>query len=497
MGIEREVKLGASTAFRLPDFGDLGPDVKVVPRSTQILLAVYHDTPDLRLARWGVTLRHRSGDGSKWTVKLPEGDDGPALVRRELDFEGPADRMPAPAAAVVLAYARGVPLVPVAQLRTERSGVDLIGGDGTKVAEIVDDEVSVIHDGQVAARFREVEVELGEGAAAGLLDTLVSRLRGAGAGAPDSTPKVFRALGPRALGRPDVDVPAVARNATAAGVVTQAIASSVVAILRHDPGVRIGENPEDVHQAWVGARRLRFDLRTFGPILDEAWLTPLRDDLRWFAGLLGEVRDVDVLDDRLRRQAAGVAQPYGEVLAPLFGQLATEREEARSTLAGAMTSPRYIALLDELVAGARAPRFAPGSDRPAGKALPELVAWPWKRLRAEVRRLPPDPSADDLHQVRTRAERARYAVEAVGPLGGKRAGQLADALADLQVVLGDHHDAVVAEGWLRWSLSSAAPAVQEAAQELVVLQRSEAEASRRRWRPAWEMASAKRLRSWL
>ena len=497
MAIEREVKLGASTALRLPDFGDLGPEVTVMPRPAQTLIAVYHDTPDLRLARWGVTLRHRSGDGSRWTVKLPEGDDGPALVRRELDFEGPAERMPAPAAAVVLAYARGVPLVPVAQLRTERSGVDLIDGEGTKLAEVVDDEVSVIHDEQVAARFREVEVELGEGAPAGLLDTLVSRLRDAGAGAPDSTPKVFRALGPRAVGPPDVVAQAVGRKSPAASVVTQAIASSVVRILRHDAGVRIGEDAEDVHQARVGTRRLRSDLRTFAPILDEAWLTPLRDDLRWLAGLLGEVRDVHVLDDRLRRQAAGLTQPYGEVLAPLFGQLASEREEARSALAGAMASPRYIALLDELVAAARAPRFAPGSGRSAGKALPELVAWPWKKLRAEVRRLPSDPSPDDLHQVRIRAKRARYAVEAVVPVVGKRARQFAGALADVQTVLGDHQDAVVAEEWLRRSTSSAEPAVREATQELIAVQRAEAEACRRRWRLAWEKASAKRLRSWL
>ena len=242
MGVEREVKLGAWAGFQLPDLGGLGPDLAVVPRPARTLTAVYHDTPDLRLARWGITLRHRSGEGSEWTVKLPEGDEGPALVRRELDFDGPANRMPAAAAALVLAYVRGVPLVPVARIRTLRSGVDLIDGEG-KVAEIVDDEVSVIHDGRVAGRFREVEVETGERAPEGLLDTVVSRLREAGAGSPDSTPKVVRALGPRALAPPDVEVPTLGRKATAADVVTQAIASSVTRILRHDPGVRIGDDP--------------------------------------------------------------------------------------------------------------------------------------------------------------------------------------------------------------------------------------------------------------
>ncbi len=497
MGIEREVKLGVWAGFQLPALGDLAPEVAVVQRPVQTLMAVYHDTPDLRLARWGITLRHRSGDGSRWTLKLPEEDEGAALVRRELDFEGPANRMPAAAAGLVLAYARGVPLVPVAKLRTVRSGVDLIDREGSKVAEIVDDEVSVLHEGRVAARFREVEVEVGERAPAGLLDTVVSRLREAGAGSPDSTPKVVRALGPRALAPADVEVPTLTRRATAADVVTHAVASSVTRILSHDPGVRIGDDPEDVHQARVGSRRLRSDLRTFGSILDEAWLTALREDLRWLAGLLGAVRDADVLDDRLRRQAAGLAKPSAQALAPLFGQLAMERDEARTVLLDAMTTPRYVALLDELVAAGRGPRFRSGADRSARKVVPKLVAGQWRKLRAQVRRLPSDPSPEKLHQVRIRAKRARYAAEVAVPLVGKRAKRLAQALADLQTVLGDHQDAVVAEGWLRQSIASAEPAVREAAEELIAVQRAEAEDCRRRWHPAWKKASAKRRRSWL
>lgn len=340
-------------------------------------------------------------------------------------------------------------------------------------------------------------MELGEAAPAGLLDALVSRLREAGAGAPDSTPKVIRALGPRALAAPDVEVPALGRKPTATEVVTQAIASSVSRIIRHDPGVRLGDDPEEVHQARVGTRRLRSDLRTFGPILEEAWLKALRDDLRWFAGLLGAVRDADVLDDRLRRQAVGLAQRSVQALTPVFGQLSRERDEARALLLSAMTSPRYLALLDELVLAARAPLFAAGAQRPARKVVPKLVAGPWKKLRDQARRLPSDPSPANLHQVRIRARRVRYAAEAAVPLVGKGAGRLARALASLQTVLGDHQDAVVAERWLRRSTPSYDPPVQEAARALIDIQRAEAEDCRRRWRPAWEKASAKRLRSWL
>ncbi len=87
------------------------------------------------------------------------------------------------------------------------------------------------------------------------------------------------------------------KKPSAADLVRQAISAAVDRIMRHDPGVRIGDDPEDVHQARVGTRRLRSDLRTFSSLLDEEWLASLRDELRWLAGALGEVRDDDVLID--------------------------------------------------------------------------------------------------------------------------------------------------------------------------------------------------------
>ena len=40
-------------------------------------------------------------------------------------------------------------------------------------------------------------------------------------------------------------------------------------LIANDPGVRLGKDPESVHQARVATRRLRSDLRTFRPILDD------------------------------------------------------------------------------------------------------------------------------------------------------------------------------------------------------------------------------------
>src|SRR5215467_11296601 len=135
MKIEREVKLAAWGGFAVPPLDDLAPELSVAPLKAKKLDATYYDTKDLRLARAGVSLRHRLGDDPPWTVKLPEGDAGPVMSRREITFAGPAATIPPEAAALVRAYTRGEPLAAVARLKTERSRIGL-SVEGTAVAEI-------------------------------------------------------------------------------------------------------------------------------------------------------------------------------------------------------------------------------------------------------------------------------------------------------------------------------------------------------------------------
>ena len=84
MKLEREVKLAAWGGFVLPALDDVAPDVTVEALKTKKLDATYYDTRDLRLARAGVSLRHRVGDDPPWTVKLPGG-------RRRAGHEPPGD----------------------------------------------------------------------------------------------------------------------------------------------------------------------------------------------------------------------------------------------------------------------------------------------------------------------------------------------------------------------------------------------------------------------
>ena len=503
---EREVKLAAWGGFALPALDDLGPDVSVETLKAKKLDATYYDTRDLRLARAGVSLRHRVGDDPPWTVKLPDDDAGPALSRREIPFAGPAATVPAPAAGLVRAYARGEALMPVARLKTERSRLGLMV-DGSAVAEIADDEVSVYHGRRLASRFREIEVEVEDEAPDGLLPAVVKRLRAAGAGAPDKTPKVVRALGPRALEPLPGAVVAVGADSTVGEVVQAAVANALARIVAHDPGVRLGDDAEDVHQARVGTRRLRSDLRTFRPLLDAGWVAGVREEAGWFAGLLGEVRDADVLMERLEHQAATLPGEDAAAAAPIVARLGRERDSARERLLEAMDGPRYIALLDRLTEAAQQPRLAgpgaghgaaAGSGERAADALPPLVRRPWRRLAKAVAALPEVPADQDLHAVRILAKHTRYAAEAAAGVIGKPAAAFAKQIAAVQTVLGDHQDACVTEDWLRRAAGKTR-STREAMLigQLVGLQRAEARAKRDEWPEVWRRASDRSLRGWL
>src|SRR2546429_1521997 len=312
--MEREVKLGAGPAFRLPALAGVVDGVEVAPLETVRMETVYFDAPDLRLAGWGVSLRRRAGEG--WTLKLAEPPsttgkpNTTVLERQELTFQGGA-KPPEAALEGVRAYVRKAELVPVARLSTVRRRVRLVDGSGARVAEVVDDEVSVRDGRRVAARFREIEVEVaGADGADGIITPLVTRLRGAGGGAPDPTPKHIRALGPRAIEPPEVAPEPLLPNAPARDVIRNALAESVAAILHNDPPVRTGRDPEAVHPARVATRKLRSNLRSFGPLLDLEWTEPLRSELGWLAMSLGAVRDREVLLERLRER--GQALPAND-----------------------------------------------------------------------------------------------------------------------------------------------------------------------------------------
>ena len=355
----------------------------VEPAGTKHQHAVYYDSPDYRLARAGASLRHRDDDG--WTVKLP-GSADVALVRTELHVDGEAGDPPAAALDLVAALVRRAPLELAAHIDTVRHRFVLRGADGEPVAELTDDDVTVNADGRAPKRFREVEVEFVESASPEVVASIAKRLEDAGAGAPQHLSKIARALGPRALDAADLVPPGELDFAsTPTEVLRAAISRSTARLLAHDPGVRLGGDAEDIHQARVATRRMRSDLRTFRKALDPGWDESIRDELKWLGGLLGAVRDADVLLERLAGQIEEHADIDDVAGDRLLDVLRAERETARDELLAGMRSDRYLELIERLLAASRSVMpSAEGHDFEL--ELGDLVAKPWRKLRDDVAR---------------------------------------------------------------------------------------------------------------
>jgi CHAD domain-containing protein len=281
-------------------------------------------------------------------------------------------------------------------------------------------------------------------------------------------------------------------------VIRDALDASVQRLLVADPIARVGEDPEGVHQARVATRRLRSDLRTFAPLLDPAWVTSLRDELRWLGAELGGAREAEVLLGHLRERARALPSDIARQVSPVLDAAAGDRAAAYDRVLEVLRSSRYLDLVDRLVQGAMAPRMSPDAASATMDDLTGLARRPWKQLRRDYLALGSNPPDAALHAVRIRAKRARYAVEAVTrAIDGDQPRRFAVALTGLQDVLGDHQDAVVAEAWLRPRVAAGNPADAYAGGMLAGLLRADALAATAALPRAWHRASRRELRAWL
>ncbi len=474
--LERELKLDVGPGFRLPQL----PGRPFAPR---VFVSTYYDTPDHRLARAGVTVRCRTERRRhRWQVKLPR--EG---ARLELDLPGSPTQPPDELGRLLRAFTRGADLAPIAALRTRRSGV-LVRVRGKPVAEVVLDSVAVLDGRRVKRRFREVEIELVGGADPQALERLGDLLRARGATKSDGIPKVFRALGLDF----SVEAKPLDPAATPLARVLAAMRVQLDAIRAHDPGTRLGEDPEELHQMRVATRRLRAILRAARPMFEPGAVEALREELAWLGGTLGTRRDLDVMRDHLRGELAVLDPADRAAGRGLLGRLERERARTRDGLVAGLDSPRYLLLLDWIEEMIAQP---PVLD--ADVSLGDLAAGAFRKLRRAVKALPEEPADADLHGVRIKAKRARYAAELAAPVAGRPAERFVDRVKTLQDVLGEHQDAVVAEARLR-ELADQAPGRRAGfvAGLLAERQRARRLASRAAFRETWLKVQRRGREAW-
>lgn len=501
--LEREYKFDVDPGFEPPDLRPVVGRTERLPE--QRLVSTYYDTADHRLWAAGITLRHRrenpdgaSPDG-KWTLKLPQpatGSDG-ASVRTELNWPGPAGEIPAGAAAVVAGIIRREPLVPLAILSSVRQRMLLHdGATGGPWAEMDDDTVTVSGGPKEGFRFRQVEIELlSEPPAGRTLDDILDRLGRAG-GVPGGGSKVGMAAGL------DDPVPADGNGGLPA-VIAAVIRQDLGRLLDADWRLRVPSDATDpgsleveaVHDARTATRRLRSDLKTFSAHLDPVWYGHVAPALKHLGRLLGRLRDEDVLVERVTRHA-------GDHLAAqeLIALIRADRHLGAGELLDHLGSPAYFETLDRVhAAAARPPLVGPSLDGDPAETLTGAVADRWRQVAEGIDGLPAEPTAAQLHQVRIRAKRLRYAAEAAATVAGRPATRTARRARRLQAVLGEVNDATEAARELSrlGSHPSLPGAVAFEAGRIAGLAEAEAQAARRRWQKAAEKvrrAPAKRWR---
>ena len=443
----------------------------VVPGEARELSDLYYDTEDWRFYRAGYALRvRRNGQSAEATMKARMPAEGGLRRRREISepIEGvkTLKGISGPVGERVRRLAGTADLRPLFEVRTKRrtyalrsetpsSGeiVEDVSGnirqqnseqDAIVVAEIALDESEISANGGASTNLSRVEVEAGSDAAIHdgvgdfvevlkdalkLRPTRASKFR-TGLSVSGLSPEVAPDLGPKEI------------DATlSAGEVAFAILRRHFAeMLAHEPGVRLGEDPEELHDMRVATRRLRAALKLYCDFLPKR-AERYERDLRWVARALGEVRDLDVHLQRLSEESSG----NGEVLEEVVALLRERRVEARRHMLQALDSNRYERLVATFSATVRR-GHSPTPTDPIPEAAPELVRERYKKVRKAANTLSEDSSPEHFHDLRKKGKRLRYALEPLQEIYGKPAKKMVKLLKIMQDDLGDHQDLIVASG---------------------------------------------------
>jgi triphosphatase len=424
------------------------------------LCDTYLDTVDWRIHRAGLALRVRSAAGkAQATLKAVYSTQAEVADRLELSETLPNARhetlleSPGPVGKRVHAVVGEHALRELFEVRTTRQRFAVLSQDRTSdLGEIALDEtvISTPH-GEPQASVRRVEVEALT-TTPKPLENVVNTLRTQCALEPVAESKF--ALGLKSLGlappAPPTVTPANVDASMRMGDVALAnLRRHASAWLAHEPGARLGDDPEALHDLRVAARRMDVVLAMFRPYLPAA-LTRARPRLKRLLASFGNVRDLDVALAELGEFATDLPLSERAPLEPLQRQLRSERERARGQMLAALDSAGTQRWMEKLMRDVAHPPSSrkPDSDAAAVAVAPDLIRDRYRKVRKAAKRLTADSSLEEYHRVRGRGKKLRYAIESVAAVYGRPAEELLRALRRFQDKLGTQQDAHVAQSRL-------------------------------------------------
>lgn len=247
-----------------------------------------------------------------------------------------------------------------------------------------------------------------------------------------------------------------------------------------------GENdPEIVHRARVGIRRLRSTLRTCERLFAFGWAQERRDRLRKLSDELSAARDGDIILARVIKLAECLPAADAGAVRATIAALREERSLSYSRLRKARRDAEHVQLAAEVSSIADRPVIW-RSKSPASRMAPRLLRRSFGRLRKRVRRCGDEPSDEALHAVRIAAKHYRYALEAFAPVTPRRMRSVARCVQRLQDILGEEHDAAITGQRLRELAADAR--LTFVAGEMTLLEEKVKARARSHWRGTWRKA---------
>ena len=221
-------------------------------------------------------------------------------------------------------------------------------------------------------------------------------------------------------------------------------------VIKHEPGTRLGEDIEALHDMRVATRRLRASFEVFQDAFEPGALKPYLKGLRAAGRALGSVRDLDVFIEKAQRYLNSRPPDQREDLSLLLRAWEAQRQQARQAMLVFMDSPGYAIFKREFNTFLQTPG-AGVQPVPAGQPFPNLVyelapVLIFSRLAEVLAYDPLLPGApiERLHALRIEFKKLRYTTEYFRGVLGPEAKEVIEAFKTIQDHLGDLHDADVA-----------------------------------------------------
>jgi CHAD domain-containing protein len=227
----------------------------------------------------------------------------------------------------------------------------------------------------------------------------------------------------------------------------------------HEPGTRLGEDIEALHDMRVATRRMRAAFRVFGTYYEPKAVKPYRKGLKRTGRALGAVRDLDVFRAEVQTYLKGLPASEQGSLDELLRVLEGRRDAARERMNAYLDGKRYQCFVEEFGAfveteamGSLPVDLKGGAPRPyrARHVAPVTIYQRLAAVRAYDEWVSiPDPPLARLHALRIACKRLRYTLEFFREILGPDTKALIKEVVVMQDHLGALQDAVVASDILR------------------------------------------------